>query len=135
MAESSSSDYKKTLNLPQTTFAMKANLPQNEPKWLQHWQTIGIYKAIREKSQGKPKFVLHDGPPYANGKIHIGHALNKVTKDIIVKSRTMMGFDSPYVPGWDCHGLPIESAVEKEIGGKKKDMDAGEFRRQCHRRR
>jgi isoleucyl-tRNA synthetase len=131
MAESSSSDYKKTLNLPQTTFAMKANLPQNEPKWLQHWQTIGIYKAIREKSQGRPKFVLHDGPPYANGKIHIGHALNKVTKDIIVKSRTMMGFDSPYVPGWDCHGLPIESAVEKEIGGKKKDMDAGEFRRQC----
>jgi isoleucyl-tRNA synthetase len=131
MADSSSSDYKKTLNLPQTTFAMKANLPQNEPKWLQQWHSIGIYKAIREKSQGKPKFVLHDGPPYANGKIHIGHALNKVIKDIIVKSRTMMGFDSPYVPGWDCHGLPIEFAVEKEIGGKKKDMNAGEFRRAC----
>jgi isoleucyl-tRNA synthetase len=131
MADSSSSDYKKTLNLPQTTFAMKANLPQNEPKWLQHWKSLGIYQAIREKSVGKPKFVLHDGPPYANGKIHIGHALNKVIKDIIVKSRTMMGFDSPYVPGWDCHGLPIEFAVEKEIGGRKKDMDAGEFRRAC----
>ena len=131
MADSSSSDYKKTLNLPQTTFAMKANLPLNEPKWLQHWNSLGIYQAIREKSHGKPKFVLHDGPPYANGKIHIGHALNKVIKDIIVKSRTMMGFDSPYVPGWDCHGLPIEFAVEKEIGGRKKDLAPGEFRRAC----
>ncbi|HEU4522762.1 MAG TPA: isoleucine--tRNA ligase [Thermoanaerobaculia bacterium] len=131
MADSSSSDYKKTLNLPQTTFAMKANLPLNEPKWLERWQTIGIYKLLREKSASRPKFVLHDGPPYANGKIHIGHALNKVLKDIIVKSRTMMGFDSPYVPGWDCHGLPIEFAVEKELGGKKKEMTAAEFRRAC----
>ena len=131
MAESSSSDYKKTLNLPQTSFAMKANLPQNEPKWLDQWKTAGIYRLIREKSKDKPKFVLHDGPPYANGKIHIGHALNKIIKDIIVKSRTMMGFDSPYVPGWDCHGLPIEFAVEKELGGKKKEMDAASFRRAC----
>ncbi|HEX6178439.1 MAG TPA: isoleucine--tRNA ligase, partial [Thermoanaerobaculia bacterium] len=131
MAESSSSDYKKTLNLPQTAFAMKANLPQNEPAWLQKWQTIGIYKLIREKSEGKPKFVLHDGPPYANGKIHIGHALNKVLKDMIVKSRTMMGFDSPYVPGWDCHGLPIEHAVGKELGPKRNEMSASEIRRAC----
>ena len=131
MADSSSSDYKKTLNLPQTTFSMKANLPLNEPKWLERWQTIGIYRLLRAKSEGRPKFVLHDGPPYANGRIHIGHALNKVLKDIIVKSRTMMGFDSPYVPGWDCHGLPIEFAVEKEMGGKKKEMSAAEFRRAC----
>ncbi|HUP44633.1 MAG TPA: isoleucine--tRNA ligase [Thermoanaerobaculia bacterium] len=110
---------------------MKANLLQNEPKWLEQWRTIGIYKLLREKSGGRPKFVLHDGPPYANGKIHIGHALNKILKDMIVKSRTMMGFDSPYVPGWDCHGLPIEFAVEKELGGKKKEMSAAEFRRAC----
>src|SRR5215211_5769699 len=129
MAESS--DYKKTLNLPQTAFAMKANLPQNEPKRLEQWQSIGIYELIREKSKGKPKFVLHDGPPYANGRIHTGHALNKILKDIIVKSRTMMGFDSPYVPGWDCHGLPIEHAVGKELGSKKKDLSAAEFRRTC----
>ena len=131
MAESSSSDYKQTLNLPQTSFAMKANLPQNEPRWLDQWQTGNIYKLIREKSHGRPKFVLHDGPPYANGKIHIGHALNKVLKDFIVKSRTMMGFDSPYVPGWDCHGLPIEHAVGKELGAKRNDMSASEIRRAC----
>lgn len=131
MAEGSSSDYKKTLNLPKTTFAMKANLPQTEPKWLDHWRSIGIYDLIRQKSKGKPKFVLHDGPPYANGKIHIGHALNKILKDIIVKSRTMMGNDSPYVPGWDCHGLPIEYAVDKELGQKKKEMSPADFRRAC----
>ncbi|HUP50580.1 MAG TPA: isoleucine--tRNA ligase [Thermoanaerobaculia bacterium] len=130
MAEASS-DYKKTLNLPQTTFAMKANLPQNEPRWLDQWQRLGIFGLIRERSQGRPKFVLHDGPPYANGKIHIGHALNKILKDIIVKSRTMMGFDSPYVPGWDCHGLPIEHAVGKELGPKRIEMPAAEIRRAC----
>src|ERR1700687_3266065 len=108
MADSnSSSDYKKTLNLQQTTFAMKANLPQNEPKRLDQWQAMNLYKLIREEAQGRRKFARHDGPPYANGEIHIGHALNKILKDIIVKSHTMMGFDSPYVPGWDCHGLPI----------------------------
>jgi isoleucyl-tRNA synthetase len=131
MADTGSSDYKKTLNLPQTTFAMKANLPQNEPRRLEHWKSINLYKLIREKSQGKPKFVLHDGPPYANGEIHIGHALNKILKDILVKSRTMMGYDSPYVPGWDCHGLPIESAMAKKLGVKKQDMSAADFRRAC----
>ncbi|HEY4639834.1 MAG TPA: isoleucine--tRNA ligase [Thermoanaerobaculia bacterium] len=129
MAETS--DYKKTLNLPQTTFAMKANLPQNEPKRLESWREIDLYRLIREKSAGRDKFVLHDGPPYANGRIHIGHALNKILKDIVVKSKTMAGFDSPYVPGWDCHGLPIESAIEKELGSKKKEMSAGDFRRAC----
>src|SRR5438105_3297470 len=99
-------DYKKTINLPQTAFAMKANLPLNEPKRLEQWQAIDIYARIREKSAGRPKFILHDGPPYANGPIHVGHSLNKTLKDIVVKSRTMSGFDSPYVPGWDCHGLP-----------------------------
>ena len=127
----SSSDYKKTLNLPQTTFAMKANLPQNEPKRLEHWRGMNLYQLIREKSAGRPKFVLHDGPPYANGKIHIGHALNKTLKDIVVKSRTMLGFDSPYVPGWDCHGLPIEHAVNKELGSKRAEMAPAEIRRIC----
>src|SRR5712691_8206787 len=126
---SPSSDYKKTLNLPQTTFAMKANLPQNEPKRLDQWQAMNLYKLIREKSAGRPKFVLHDGPPYANGEIHIGHALNKILKDLVVKSKTMAGFDSPYVPGWDCHGLPIESAVNKKLGSKVKEMSPADIRR------
>src|SRR3981189_2746297 len=112
MAESS--DYKKTLNLPQTTFAMKANLTQNEPKRLEHWRSLHLYQRIRQKSQGRPKFVLHDGPPYANGEIHIGHALNKILKDIVTKSQQMLGHDSNYVPGWDCHGLPIEWKIEEE---------------------
>jgi isoleucyl-tRNA synthetase len=126
-----SSDYKNTLNLPKTSFAMKANLPQNEPARLERWRGMNLYELIRRKSAGKPKFVLHDGPPYANGKIHIGHALNKTLKDIVVKSRTMLGFDSPYVPGWDCHGLPIEHAVDKELGSKKRDLSPAEFRRAC----
>jgi isoleucyl-tRNA synthetase len=130
MAESS--DYKKTLNLPQTSFSMKANLPLNEPKRLEQWRLIDLYKLIREKSEGQPKSVLHDGPPYANGHIHMGHALNKILKDIVVKSKTMMGFDSPYVPGWDCHGLPIAHAVDKEIGiSKRKEMSPADFRRAC----
>src|SRR5438128_11899049 len=129
MAESS--DYKKTLNLPQTTFAMKANLPQNEPKRLEQWRSLDLYQRIRQKSQGRPKFVLHDGPPYANGEIHIGHALNKILKDIVVKSRTMLGFDSPYVPGWDCHGLPIDHEVRKELGSKRNQMSPADFRRAC----
>jgi isoleucyl-tRNA synthetase len=129
MAESS--DYKKTLNLPSTTFAMKASLPVNEPKRLEQWKAIDLYRLIREKSAGRPKFVLHDGPPYANGPIHTGHALNKIIKDIVVKSRTMLGYDSPYVPGWDCHGLPIEHAVDKELGSRKKEMTAADVRRAC----
>ena len=124
-------DFKKTLNLPQTSFAMKANLPQNEPKRLQKWEDMDLYALIREKRTGRPKFVLHDGPPYANGNIHIGQGLNKTLKDIVVKSRTMMGFDAPYVPGWDCHGLPIEHKVDKELGSKKKTMSAVDFRRAC----
>jgi isoleucyl-tRNA synthetase len=125
------SDWKKTLNLPQTAFPMKANLPVNEPKRLEQWDKIDLYRLIRQKSEGRPKFVLHDGPPYANGRIHIGTALNKILKDLVVKSRTMMGYDSPYVPGWDCHGLPIEHQVDKELGSKKRDMSAVEIRRAC----
>jgi len=124
-------DYKKTVQLPQTSFPMKANLPANEPKRLEHWRSIDIYKLIRESSAGRPKFVLHDGPPYANGPIHVGHALNKTRKDIVVKSRTMAGFDSPYVPGWDCHGLPIEHAVDKKLGSKKREMSPADIRRAC----
>ena len=124
-------DYKKTVNLPQTSFAMKANLPLNEPKRLERWRSIDIYQLIREKSEGKPKFVLHDGPPYANGAIHVGHALNKTLKDIVIKSKTMAGFDSPYVPGWDCHGLPIEHAVDKQLGSKKREMSPADIRRAC----
>ena len=124
-------DYKKTLNLPRTTFAMKANLPQNEPKRLEQWRALDLYQRVRQKSQGRPKFVLHDGPPYANGRIHMGHALNKVLKDIVVKSRTMLGYDSPYVPGWDCHGLPIEHEVRKELGPKRNQMSPADFRRAC----
>ncbi|HUP65337.1 MAG TPA: isoleucine--tRNA ligase [Thermoanaerobaculia bacterium] len=129
--ESEKKNWKKTLNLPQTSFAMKANLPQNEPVRLEKWERQGIYEAIRRESAGREKFVLHDGPPYANGRIHIGHALNKILKDFVVKSRTMMGLDSPYVPGWDCHGLPIEHQVDKELGPKKREMSAVEFRRAC----
>ena len=124
-------DWKKSLNLPQTPFPMKANLPANEPKRLASWYEMNLYGLLREKSQGRQKFVLHDGPPYANGKIHIGTSLNKILKDIVVKSRTMMGYDSPYVPGWDCHGLPIEHQVDKELGSKKREMSAVAIRRAC----
>ena len=124
-------DWKDTLNLPQTDFPMKANLPATEPAMIARWEASGLYSQIREAGNGRPKFVLHDGPPYANGQIHIGHALNKILKDIIVKSRTMNGFDAPYVPGWDCHGLPIELNVEKELGPAAKDRSPAEFRRAC----
>ena len=117
-------ELKKTLNLPKTDFSMKANLPQNEPKWLERWEKMGIYAKIRESRRGAPSYVLHDGPPYANGAIHEGHALNKCLKDFVVKSKTMAGFDSPYVPGWDCHGLPIEIKVDEELGRKKLEMPA-----------
>ncbi|ODS53555.1 MAG: isoleucine--tRNA ligase [Acidobacteria bacterium SCN 69-37] len=125
------SDWKDTLNLPRTDFPMKANLPAAEPVAIRQWEALDLYRRIREARQGRPKFVLHDGPPYANGQIHIGHALNKVLKDIIVKSRTMGGYDAPYVPGWDCHGLPIELNVEKELGPAAKDQSPVEFRRAC----
>jgi isoleucyl-tRNA synthetase len=101
------SDYKHTINLPQTDFPMKADLAHREPAAVQRWQERGTYQKLRQLAAGRPRFVLHDGPPYANGVIHIGHAVNKILKDIVVKSRTLDGFDSPYIPGWDCHGLPI----------------------------
>ena len=126
-------NYKDTLNLPQTLFPMKANLVQREPEMLRGWESDGIYRKVREKSAGKPKYILHDGPPYANGKIHIGHALNKVLKDLIVKFRTMRGHDALYVPGWDCHGLPIEHACLKEMGKRKEDVDRVEFRKQARK--
>ena len=100
-------DYKDTLNLPKTDFPMKGNLPNREPEILKFWQENKIYEEIRKKFSGRDKFILHDGPPYANGKIHVGHSLNKTLKDIIIKSRSLMGYDAPYVMGWDCHGLPI----------------------------
>lgn len=109
-------DYKDTLNLPQTAFPMKADLAKREPELLRHWRELDLYQRQRVEFAGRPRFVLHDGPPYANGTIHIGHAVNKVLKDIIVKAKTLSGFDAPYVPGWDCHGLPIEQVVEKKLG-------------------
>ena len=124
-------DWKDTLNLPRTEFPMKANLPVAEPQTLARWDAEDLYGQIRARRKGAPQFVLHDGPPYANGQIHIGHALNKILKDVVVKSRTMAGFDSPYVPGWDCHGLPIELNVEKELGAAAKDASKGDFRRAC----
>ena len=108
-------EYKQTLNLPVTDFPMKADLPNREPVFLKKWEEDGIYRKIRKSSEGKKKFVLHDGPPYANGDIHMGHALNKILKDVIVKYKTMRGFDAPYVPGWDCHGLPVEHQLFKEL--------------------
>ena len=126
-------NYKDTLNLPQTSFPMKANLAQREPEMLKSWEAEGVYAAIRAKSAGKPKYVLHDGPPYANGHIHIGHALNKVLKDLIVKYQTMRGHDALYVPGWDCHGLPIEHACLKEMGKRKEEVDRVEFRQQARK--
>lgn len=124
-------DYKATLNLPGTEFAMKANLAVREVKWLEEWYADNIYQEIRASRIGKKKYVLHDGPPYANGQIHLGHAVNKVLKDIIVKSRTMDGFDAPYVPGWDCHGLPIELKVEEKVGKVGVKVDASTFRKAC----
>ncbi|KAA8731244.1 isoleucine--tRNA ligase [Acinetobacter qingfengensis] len=124
-------DYKATLNLPNTDFAMKANLAVREAKWLDDWYADNIYQKIRASRIGKKKYILHDGPPYANGSIHLGHAVNKVLKDIIVKSRTLDGFDAPYVPGWDCHGLPIELKVEEKIGKVGQKVDAATFRKAC----
>ena len=124
-------DWKDTLNLPRTGFSMKASLPTAEPKAIDRWESIGLYERIRALRAGCPRFVLHDGPPYANGRIHLGTALNKILKDFIVKARTMAGFDAPYVPGWDCHGLPIELQVDKKLGKKKRDLSVADFRREC----
>ena len=126
-------DLKLTLNLPKTDFPMKANLPQREPKRLEQWEAMRIYDRIREAHKGEPIYVLHDGPPYANGPIHLGTAMNKTLKDFIVKARTMSGFDAPYVPGWDCHGLPIEIKVDDDLGRKKLEMDPMEVRGACRK--
>ena len=131
MTEKDEKKYKDTLNLPSTGFPMKASLSTREPEILKSWQSMDLYRRLRETGEGRPRYVLHDGPPYANGDIHLGHALNKILKDIIVKSKTLSGFDAPYVPGWDCHGLPIELAVEKKIGRAGQKVDAGKFRQAC----
>src|SRR3954454_2965460 len=127
-------DYSQTLFLPQTDFPMRAGLPQKEPELLKRWQKLGLYERLREQGKDREKFVLHDGPPYANGNIHIGHALNKILKDVVTRSWQMLGYDSNYVPGWDCHGLPIEWKIEEEYRAKGKNKDAVpvvEFRREC----
>jgi isoleucyl-tRNA synthetase len=124
-------DYKSTISLPDTAFPMRGDLPKREPAMLAGWQRDGLYQRIREHAAGRPRFVLHDGPPYANGAIHIGHAVNKILKDLVVKSRTLAGYDAPYVPGWDCHGLPIELVVEKKFGKVGDKLDAAAFRQKC----
>ena len=128
MADASRTDYKSTLNLPDTPFPMRGDLAKREPGWVEDWQQRKVYEAIRAASKGRPRFVLHDGPPYANGDIHIGHAVNKVLKDIVVKSRQLAGFDAPYVPGWDCHGMPIEVQIERTYG---KNLPTAETQRLC----
>ena len=124
-------DYKTTLNLPKTDFPMKANLKDLEPRMIGKWKQENVYALMQKQAEGKKTYILHDGPPYANGHIHIGHALNKILKDIIVKFKSMEGFRSPYVPGWDCHGLPIEHQVLKNLGPKKEGMSQQEIRKLC----
>lgn len=125
------SDYKHTLNLPETEFPMRGNLAKREPQMLKSWYEKDLYGQIRKAKKGKQSFILHDGPPYANGNIHLGHSVNKILKDIIIKSKTLSGFDAPYVPGWDCHGLPIELQVEKKVGKPGKKVSVAEFREKC----
>src|SRR5262245_23733100 len=127
-------DYKSTVFLPRTTFPMRGGLPELEPKLLRRWAAMGLWDKLRRDSKGREKFILHDGPPYANGHLHIGTALNKILKDVINRSQQMLGKDANYVPGWDCHGLPIEWKIEEEYRAKGKDKDAipiVEFRREC----
>src|SRR6266498_2569125 len=124
-------EWKDTVNLPRTDFPMKANLPTSEPETLARWKAMDLYGKIRARRKGAPKFVLHDGPPYANGNIHMGTALNKILKELVVKSRSMAGFDAPYVVGYDCHGLPIELKVDRELGPKKREMSVADFCRAC----
>jgi len=131
VSEDGGKDYKHTISLPATAFPMRGDLPKREPGMLAAWQEMGLYQRVREKAKGRPTFVLHDGPPYANGSIHIGHAVNKILKDLVVKSKLLSGFDAPYVPGWDCHGLPIELVVEKKHGKVGSKLDAAAFRAKC----
>jgi len=131
MSDESKHSYRDTLNLPETSFAMKANLVQREPQMRKHWAQQKIYEKIREARKGAPRYILHDGPPYANGDIHMGHVINKVLKDFVVKYKTMTGYDAPYIPGWDCHGLPIESKVMTDLGAKAKELSKPEIRKDC----
>ncbi|MDF1710360.1 MAG: class I tRNA ligase family protein, partial [Paracoccaceae bacterium] len=131
-------DYKDTLNLPRTEFPMRAGLPQREPDWLARWEKIGVYDRLRDKAKTSTRqpFTLHDGPPYANGHLHIGHALNKILKDMVVRSQQMMGRDARYIPGWDCHGLPIEWKIEEQYRAKgldKDDVPVVDFRQECRK--
>ena len=128
-----SKDYTSTLNLPQTSFAMRANLPQREPDMLKYWQEQDLYNRLLANAEGKPQFALHDGPPFSNGNIHMGHALNKILKDIINKSKIMEGYRVPFIPGWDNHGMPIESAIIKKNKLDRKKMSISEFRSACHK--
>ncbi len=126
-------DYKSTLNLPETAFPMRAGLPDREPQWLARWERLGVYARLRSTAADRQPFVLHDGPPYANGNLHIGHGLNKVLKDMVVRSQQMMGRDSRYIPGWDCHGLPIEWKIEEQYRAKglnKDDVSVVDFRQE-----
>ena len=127
-------DYRPTVFLPKTAFPMRGDLPKREPVILARWQAMDLYRRLREASAGREKFVLHDGPPYANGNIHIGHALNKILKDVVNRSQQMLGKDAPYVPGWDCHGLPIEWKIEEQYRAEKMskdDVPVARFRREC----
>src|SRR5580704_15213827 len=127
------SEYKDTLNLPKTDFPMKANLASREPDILKKWEELHLYKKMRKHNAKNPRFIFHDGPPYANGQIHVGHVVNKVLKDIVTKSKTFSGFDAAFVPGWDCHGLPIELNVEKKIGKPGHKVTVAEFRSACRK--
>src|SRR5690349_23322217 len=131
MVAGSVSKYKETVNLPETDFPMRGDLAKREPEILLEWEQLGLYEKIQQARDGAPLWVLHDGPPYSNGHIHYGHILNKILKDIVVKSRSMAGFRAPYVPGWDTHGLPIELAVERDLKDKRRDMTAADFRKAC----
>ena len=133
MSEDRKNVYKDTINLPKTDFAMKADLVHREPPMRREWQKENIYAKIRTSRKNAPMYILHDGPPYANGDIHMGHVINKVLKDIVVKYKTMQGFDSPYIPGWDCHGLPIESKVSAELGPKALNMTKAQIRQLCQK--
>ena len=123
MSNDTKTDYRSTLNLPDTPFPMRGDLPKREPGWVQEWADEGIYKKLRDARHGQPLFVLHDGPPYANGQLHVGHAANKILKDMIVKARQLAGFDARNPPGWHCHGLPIENQIEKTFGRKLSRAD------------
>ena len=124
-------DYTKSVNLPETDFPMRGNLPEREPETLKYWEEIDLYNKLKEKNKGKTPFILHDGPPYANGDIHMGHALNKILKDIIVRYKNLQGFYSPYVPGWDTHGLPIEQQAIKKLGINRHAAGPVKFREAC----